>query len=89
MLRSGVGDLNDLCAENIELRKNLELSQNEIDELKNEILEVKGKLSSFENPKHALDYVSERLRIFKDDSRSGNIRNTRLDKIPNANYEQA
>ena len=88
MLKSVKDDLNDVCAENVELRRSLEFSQNEIDELKTEILGMKGKLSSLENPGQALDYVSERLRKLEDESRSGNVRITGLDEIPNENHEQ-
>ena len=76
-------EIRELRSENFELKKSLEFSQAEIDNLKAEVSQLQNVSSSQE-----LNNIPDRMRMLEDDSKKLNIRVTGLTEDPTETFEQ-
>ena len=80
-------EMKDLRQENVELKRSLEFSQNDVLELKSEVAQLKN-LNKNNYSQSSFDSVVERIRILGDGSRRKNIRITGLAELSHENSEQ-
>ena len=82
-------EMKELREENGELRKSLEFSQNVVDEMRKEMSDLKSSVRNNSSLSNTVVELSERLRIFEDNSRNKNIRITGVPEVGIENSEQS
>ena len=88
MFDSVRSEVKDLREENLELRKSLEFTQNEMEKVKSELVQLKQDNGNNSFSQNLFDNVSDRVRALEDGSRVENIRITGLPELPSENSEQ-
>ena len=87
LMFSGIrSELKELREENVELKKSLEFTQTDVQELKNEIVQLKSNYKG--DSQIQVNDVFDRIRVLEDSARSKNIRITGLMEMTNENSEQ-
>ena len=81
-------ELKGLKDENVELRRSLEFTQNEVADLKSEIAQLKTSSDRNSDFQPNFNGLAERVRCLEDGARVKNLRITGLSEQPNENSEQ-